>query len=164
MSLGLYKWLDRGNCAGLTPAVRKALNDVGQAKLWDYQDRCEVVHYVCPVFPTEEMDTEKALEMLTDVYTGIFGAFMEADGTVLRMAPVGAGASVGSLQDKLHYLTPQAVTTAFMNLDDDVVEKMLEQGERVQICVCKVREQRAYGAEFDLEFSLCREDAERAGE
>ena len=55
VALSLYKWLDLGNCAGLTPAVRKALNDVGQATFWDYQNRCEVIHYVCPVFPKEEM-------------------------------------------------------------------------------------------------------------
>ena len=127
---------------------------MGQAKLWDYQDRCEVVHYVCPVFPKEEMDTEKALEMLTDVYMGIFGAFMEAAGTILRMAPVGAGAHAGSLRDKLHYLTPQAITTAFMNLDDEVVEGMLARGKQVQICIWDAREHRAYGLEFDLELRL----------
>ena len=83
----MYKWLGISDCAGLTPKVRDALKEIGQAMLWDYQGKCEVVHYVCPVFPKEAVDAEEALQKLTDVYIGVFKAFAEAEGTTLRMAP-----------------------------------------------------------------------------
>ena len=61
-------------------------------------------------------------------------------------------------------LTPQAITAAFMQLDDGVVEDMMRKGKKVQICVWDAREQWAYGSELELELRLCEEVAEQAKE
>ena len=104
----------------------------------------------------------EALDELSDAYVNVLREYAEAEGKLLRLAPIGGGSFAGELQEKLHILTPQAVTAAWMSLEDEVMEKLLEKDKKVQICVWKVKEQNTYEPEFDMEFELNRNDAELA--
>ena len=61
--------------------------------------------------------------------------FAKADGTLLRVAPIGGGWYAGWLSKTLPVLTLQVVTAAWMSLEDSEVEAIREQEKQIEVCV-----------------------------
>ena len=120
----IYRWLGIAGDKGLPPAAKLELTEEGKAKLLRYADKSEVIHVACPDFNGRRVTAEEAHGELTRAYANVLREFTRAEGRVLRLAPISGGAFAGALGGALPALTSQALTSGWMLLDEDDVEKL----------------------------------------
>ena len=54
-------------------------------------DKCEVIHLACPDYNARVATAKEAHEELARAYASVLREFAKADGTLLRLAPIGRG-------------------------------------------------------------------------